>query len=182
VPKLKWLKWLFIMLPLTISMGPCQFMSSCSTTPDPIVPPETKSYTYEILYERPSIMNPEGSDPGEVNLEIHAKDGSMRGFSPRLTKLNDYAFTATSVAVYAGNLVKVYLVDPKRWEERTPGPGLIWGNPHSVGDIFTLKCIETGFEKKLLKIEDCPFSGLPGGFKAYRASCKIQPDGTITDE
>jgi len=35
--KLKWMKWLFIMLPLTISMGPCQFASTCrtGTIPDP---------------------------------------------------------------------------------------------------------------------------------------------------
>ena len=184
--RLNWkFKIVFFLLPFLLYMAECDFSCKTLTTPDPIDPnpPEVKYYTYEILYERPlgSLID-ESSDPLDVCLEIHEKGGGLRGPYYIFTKLSDYAFIATSREIAAESLVKIWTLDKGRWKERTGETGLIWGNPHTVGDIFTLKCVQTGFQKKLLKIEDYRMSNMPVGYEAYRASCKIQLDGTITDE
>ena len=51
--KLKWMKWVFFLLPMVISMGPCQFQSICktSTGPDPIDDPWQYGGEIEILLE-----------------------------------------------------------------------------------------------------------------------------------
>lgn len=175
-----------IYLILLFLLPACKDWNPTASNPEQ---PDVTYYTYEIKYERPagSIIDNEWGDPGEVLLEVKTPWGKVQTPTPALKKLSDYSFIATSPKIAAKSSVKVWVCDPKRWKETTQqSNGQIWGNPHTVGDIFTLRCIETGFQKRLLKIEDYEEAihdiGFPAGYEAKRASCKIQADGTITDE
>jgi len=109
-------------------------------------------YDYTIIYIRPpgSIVRPEMSDP--LMFTAQYKNG-VRPTS-NLTKVNDYEFTGTLVGVPT-HLKKeatllpnyIYVVDAKRWIDMWDnGYGLLWGRPHSIGDIFKLKNNKTGAE------------------------------------
>jgi len=154
--------------------------------PDPFDPDdngEIQFYNYQLEYRRPvdSIVDAYAADPSRAYLTLK-HDDSSRAFHPELARQSDYLFTGRLIRIPGNSNIEMYVVDPKRWKE-TSGSGLVWGNPHAVGDIFILKCEQTGFEKELLKIvKNNKFSELPSNFDAYMAQFTVKEDGSIIDQ
>jgi len=184
VHKLNWKFKIFFFLSLfTLYMADCKY--SCKTmTPDE-PPPTLKRYTYELKYERPlgSIVRLDEIDPRIVTITVDHSGADRKVIDVSIEKQSDYLFTGhVRTQIAEGSKLGIDVVDTKRWRDKIVSDGRTWGNPHSVGDIFTLKCVETGFEKQLLKIVDNQFSALPPGFEAKKAACTTQSDGSIIDE
>jgi len=147
---------------------------------DDLLEPEEVKYDYELTYIRPngSIASPDRRDPSSAHLWVGRLPHSR---SPALVKRDEYLFYG-EIREIPSSICEIYVVDPKRFKE-TSGSGPIWGNPHSVGDIFILECKQTGFRKRLKSIVDNSnfFSNLPEGYEAKKARFRIQADGSIID-
>lgn len=155
------------------------------TTPEPHRPPEqVEYYDYELTYKRTKINMPERGDPDYCFL--HVKD-NLQVRQIGLSKVNDYEFIGfvenLSTNLEGDTLPSnwIYVVDSARWEDSWKEGFLIWGKPHSVGDIFILRNLQTGVEHQLTKVVNASHVGAPPECKAQEARFKQKKGGIIVD-
>ena len=131
------------------------FSGCAQVTTGPDDPNDTEKveyYSYTVTYTRPagSIVRPDMMDP--ITFTVQDKNGARPTLA--LTKVSDYEFTGT-IPSLPTHLKKdkallpnyICVVDPQRWIDMWDnGYGLLWGIPHSVGNIFKLKNNSTGVE------------------------------------
>ena len=178
--KLRWMKWLFIILPLTISMGPCQFASTCKTgtIPDLPDPVEPKYYTIQLKYVRPlgSITRPD--------LAWKSVDVMVLGLAPLVfdfslyDRSDDYNFNWSEDQLMPDNetsiIYSMWGIDEGRWDS-------VHNDTAVVGDIFFIRVKETGFEMELTNVmqNNHPSNVYPGP-NAKMTQFRLMENGTIT--
>jgi len=182
VSKLKLWKWLFIILPLTISMGPCQFASTCKTgtIPDLPDPVEPKYYTIQLKYVRPlgSITRPDLAWKS-VYVGVFGLAPLVFGFS-LYDRSDDYNFNWSEGQLMPDNetsiIYSMWGSDEGRWDS-------IHDDTTVVGEIFFVRVKETGFEKQLTNVmqNNHPRNPYPGP-NARMVQWRLKKDGTVVDK
>jgi hypothetical protein len=113
----RWMKWLLIMLPLTIGMGPCQFASTCKTFTGDDGPVEPKYIKVEARYQR---MNDDSNCPilwSERDRIVLLAELATKNQEMEKVEENIYVVTVESVGVnypekkYGGLTYDIYVLD-----------------------------------------------------------------------
>jgi len=152
----------------------------------PETPEKVEYYDYQLTYKRTTINMPDEMDP--LSCFLHVKDG-VQIREIQLTKINEYEFVG-QIENLPTNLENdtvpsnwIYTVDPKRWVKKWAlVTGQEWGKPHSVGDIFILRNVQTGVTKQLMKIVANYHLEAPPECEAQEAQFKQRKGGIIVDE
>lgn len=177
------LKWLFILLPLTISMGPCEFGSSCKapTSPELPEPIEPTYYTIQLKYTRPagSITRP---DQLYKQVAVLIQGAPPLSFSSGFTseqRIDDYNYTWSEGKLIPDNetstIYSMWGLDAARWNGSD--------DTAVVGDIFFIRVKETGFEKQLTNVvqNNHPNNPYPGP-NARMVQWRLKKDGTVVEK